>query len=175
MFTMKQLLIISILILSSCCKDDENVLSDCIQMEQNPDFVTEELNQEYTIQFPSDYKGEGLMIDESAHFLKYSDNVMIKYSFLCPTDCIKFYGVILNQPIPKSVIGSTIDGTTIFDQRVEFCKNDIIEAIFYYNSDDLSTCTLYLKIEDQYLESANIQFKKEKASEVISILMTLQK
>jgi len=172
---MKQHLILLLLILSSCCKEENKVHSDCIQMEQNPDFVSEELNQDYTIQFPSDYKGEGLMIDESADFLKYSDNVMVKYSFLCPTDCIKFYGGSLDHPIPNFVIVSTIDGTLIFNQRVELCKNDIIEAVFYHNSDNLTFGTLYLRIEDKYLESANIQYKKEKAEEVISILMTLQK
>ncbi|HRG40557.1 MAG TPA: hypothetical protein PLC27_04100 [Saprospiraceae bacterium] len=175
---MKILIILFILFFASCCNNEEGINSietHCIQMDKNPEYITEDLNQDYTIQFPSDYKGEGLIIGESANFLKYSDNVQVKYSFLCPTDCIKFYGWALDNPIPNSVVVSTIDETTILDQKEEFCKNDIVEAIFYQNSEKLAFGTLFLKNKDQYLESANIQFKKEKTEEVISILMTLQK
>jgi hypothetical protein len=117
---MKYLLIFSGLLLNSCCKEDKNnnsVNTDCIQMAQNPDFVTEKLNQDYTIQFPKDYKGEGLVIEEYAGFTKFSNDVKLNYSFLCPTDCIKFYGGPLNNPIPNSIIGSTINSTVLFDNH----------------------------------------------------------
>lgn len=161
---------------AACCdKEPEISNTDCIEIQQNSNYITEDLNQDFTIQFPTDYTGDGLMVQKIANFLKFSDKVIVKYSFFCPTDCIKFYGGSLDHPIPNSVIGSTIDGTTAFDQKIEFCKNDIIEAIFYHNSDNLSFGTLYLKIEDQYLMSCNIQFEKEKLEEVISILTTLKK
>lgn len=158
-----------------CKKDPDFPNTDCIEMEQNPNFTTEDLNEEYTMQFPNDYQGEGLIVDEYAEFLKYSDDVVIKYSFLCPTDCIKFYGGLLDHPIPNFVVGSTIDGITILNQKVEFCKNEMIEALFYHNSADLSFGILYLNVEDQYFESATIQFKKEKLGDVIAILSTLKK
>ena len=165
---------------ASCCKKDPEILNtDCIEMQQNQNFKTEDLNQDYTIQFPLDYTGQGLVIEGDdwrlASFLKLSDHVKVNYTFHCITGCVKFYGGPLNQPIPNTIIGSTIDGTTTFDQKLEFCKNDIIDAIFYHNSDDLSFGTLYLEVEDQYLESATFEFKKEKLEEVKSILKTLEK
>ncbi|HRG22038.1 MAG TPA: hypothetical protein PLQ57_13445 [Saprospiraceae bacterium] len=173
-----KIIAITLLALSfaACCDKEPDISNtDCIEIQQNPDYITEDLNQDFTIQFPTNYTGDGLVVQKFANFLKFSDKVIVKYSFLCPTDCIKFYGWSLDHPIPNSVIGSTIDATTSFDQKIEFCKNDIIEAIFYHNSDNLSFGTLYLQVEDKYLESAKIQFEKEKLEEVISILKTLKK
>lgn len=177
---MKILLIPFMFILASCCKEDEklSIYSDCIQMKTNPAFITEAFKDGYTIQFPPDYTGEGLKKEFTATFEKKSlSDISFSYLYSFPVDGLIYFGQKLANPIPDKLESTSQILTENLALKKEFCINNDIELILYYNleSNTVSYGKLYMKHNDWYYEGLNVTFRAELFEEVISIIKTIKK
>lgn len=177
---MKNLILPFILFVSSCCKEEKIIEStiNCINMEANTNFITEPFKEGYTIQFPSDYTGEGLKKDFFATFEKKSlSDINFNYLYLSIDDGLIYFGQKLANPIPDKLESPSQLLTENLALKKEFCINDDIEAILYYNLDANATSygKLYMKHNDWYYEGLNVTFKAELFEEVISIIKTIKK
>jgi hypothetical protein len=177
---MKILFIPFILFLASCCKEektsDTNI--NCINMEVNPNFTTEAFKDGYTIQFPSEYTGDGLLKDESVTFEKRSgSDLYFSYLYSSPIDGLIFFGQKLSNQIPDKLESPFQSLTENLALKKEFCLNDEIEAIFYYNLDVNTTSygKLYMKHNDWYYEALNVTFRAELLDEVEAVIKTIKK
>ena len=177
---MKILFIPFILFLTSCCKEEKIIETNinCINMEANPNFTTENFKDGYTIQFPSHYTGDGLLIDESVTFEKKSgSDLYFSYLYSSPVDGLIYFGQKLANPIPDKLKSPSQSLTENLALKKEFCLNDEIEAIFYYNL-DVNTSSygkLYMKHNDWYYEGLNITFRAELLDEVEAVIKTIRK
>lgn len=177
---MKILILSFILFLASCCKEDKIIepTINCINMEANSNYITEPFKEGYTIQFPSEYIGEGLKIDLIPTFEKKSpSDLNFSYFYSSPDDGLIFFGQKLANPIPDKLESPSQLLSENLALKKEFCINDDIEAILYYNLDAnaKSYGKLYMKLSDWYYEGLNVTFKAALFDEVISIIKTIKK
>jgi len=177
---MKILFIPFMLLLASCCKEETKIDTNinCINMEANPSFTTEAFKDGYTIQFPSHYTGDGLLIDESVTFEKKSgSDLYFSYLYSSPIDGLIYFGQKLANPIPDKLESASQSLTENLALKKEFCLNDEIEAILYYNLDVNSTSygKLYMKHNDWYYEGLNVTFRAELLYEVEAVIKTIRK
>lgn len=177
---MKILIIPFLLFLASCTKEetitDTNI--SCINMEANPNFTIEAFKDRYTIQFPSHYTGDGLIREESATFEKKSgSDLYFRYLYSSPVDGLIYFGQKLSNPIPDKLESSSQLLTENLAFKKEFCLNDDIEAIFYYNLNENTTSygKLYMKHNDWYYEGLDITFKSNLLEEVEAVIKTIKK
>jgi len=177
---MKQLLIISILLLSSCCKVENNINTDCIQMEQNSDFFTEDLNQEFTIEFPKDFTGKGL---DSTSFISFrkekGDKITFYYTFNSDIGPSLYYGQKLTDPIPQRLESPSQLLTENLPLKKNFCIDGKIVGILYYSLNGVNSTShgkLYLEHDDWYYEALKINFSDMVLKEeIFEILKTIKK
>jgi len=177
---MKYLLIISVLLLNSCCKVENNIDTDCIQMEQNSDFIIEDLNQDYTIQFPKDFTGKGL---DSTSFISFrkekDDKIIFYYTFNSDIEPSLYYGEKLADPIPQRLESQSQILTENLPLKKNFCKDGKIVGILYYsqNGENVSSFgKLFLEHKDWYYEALKINFSdKIFKEEIFEILKTIRK
>ncbi|HMR87859.1 MAG TPA: hypothetical protein PKD51_06880, partial [Saprospiraceae bacterium] len=168
------------LLVASCTKEektsDTNII--CINMEANPNFPTEAFKDGYTIQFPSEYTGDGLLIDESATFEKKSGtDLYFSYLYSSPVDGLIYFGQKLATPIPDKlqILSQSLTGNLAL--KKEFCLNDEIEAILYYNLETNTTSfgKLFMKHNDWYYEGLNVTFRAELLDELEAVIKTIRK
>jgi hypothetical protein len=177
---MKILFIPFILFLTSCCKEEKIIETNinCINMEANPNFTTENFKDGYTIQFPSHYTGDGLLIDESATFEKKSGaDIYFSYLYSSPVDGLVYFGQKLANPIPDKLESPSQSLIENLSLKKEFCLNDDIELVLYYslNSNAASFGKLYMKHKDWYYEGLTIFFRAELFDEVEAVIKTIRK
>ncbi len=177
---MKILFIPFILFLTSCCKEEKIIDTNinCINMETNPNFTTEAFKDGYTIQFPSHYTGDGLSIDERVTFEKKSEfDLYFSNLYSSPIDGLIYFGQKLPNPIPDKLESTSQSLTENLSLKKEFCLNDNIEAIFYYNLDINTTSygKLYMKHNDWYYEGLNVTFRAELLDDVEAVIKTIRK
>ena len=174
---MKIFLTLPIFFLISCCKKEEcnSKFTDCIQMELNSDFKTEAFKLGYTIQFPNNYTGDGLKIEQVVTFRKESpDGIHFVYSYGGPFHSALFFGKILANPIPEKLEISQMLPENL-DFICKFCIDDEIAAILYYNNINFHG-KLYIQHKDWYSEGLDIEFQNEcQLEEIISICKTIVK
>ena len=179
---MKILIIPFMLFLASCCNEDEklSIHSDCIQMEQNSDFVTEELNQDYTIQFPKDFTGTGL---DSTSFISFrkekSDKITFSYTFNSDIGPSFYYGHKLPDPFPLELDIPTQSFSKNLNIKKDLCIDDKIVGILYYNQNgenEASNGKLFLEYKTWYYEALQITFSENIIiEEIFEILKTIKK
>lgn len=177
---MKILFIPFILFLTSCCKEEKIIDTNinCINMEANPNFSTEAFKDKYTIQFPSHYIGDGLLKEESATFEKKSgSDINFSYLYSSSVDGLIYFGQKLANPIPDKLESASQSLDENLALKKEFCLNDDIEAIFYYNLDINTTSygKLYMKHNDWYYEGLNVTFRAELLDDVEAVIKTIRK
>lgn len=165
----------------SCCKKEEcsTTFTDCIQMEQNENYKTEAFKEGYTIQFPKNYTGKGLIIQEVVDFQKESpDDIQFSYVYLSPVDKAIYFGKILANPIPEKLEISSQTLSENLDLKIEFCIDNEIVAILYYNININagSNGKLYIQHNDWFYEGLTIKFQNEcQLEEIISVIKTIVK
>lgn len=177
---MKYFLIISVLLLGSCCKEDNNINTDCIQMKQNQDFVIEDLNQDYTIQFPKDFTGKGL---DSTSFISFrkekGDRITFYYTFNSDIEPSVYYGGKLADPIPQKLESPSQLLTENLPLKKHFCIDDKIVGILYYSQNGENAASygkLYLEYKDWYYEALKISFSENiLVEEIYEILKTVKR
>lgn len=177
---MKILFIPFMLLLASCCKEEKIIDTNinCINMEANPNFSTEAFKDKYTIQFPSHYIGDGLLKEESATFEKKSgSDINFSYLYSSSVDGLIYFGQKLANPIPDKLESASQSLDENLALKKEFCLNDDIEVIFYYNLDINTTSygKLYMKHNDWYYEGLNVTFRTELLDEVEAVIKTIRK
>lgn len=165
-------------LLLSCQKEATDSLS-CIQLEKNNSYLTEAFKSDYSIQFPQDYEGAGLLAFESVMFNKRSSTgVEYYYQYLCATDCHIYFGDTLTMPLPSQISFSdysSIQHEAQLDTRLEFCRDGNLEQVWYYDASNFGKSLVFFKESDYYLEGLIIDFQKENKDEVIEVLKTIKK
>jgi hypothetical protein len=178
---MKALLLLSIISIISCCdRETTNLNLDCFVMEQNSNFKTEDLNQDYTIQFPPAFQGEGLIIDEFVSFNKSSSTgIKFNYTFLSAIDKQLYFGVKLAKPVPNSYDIPSQSLTDYLQFKKEFCIDDKIVGILYYSQNEENSASngkLFLEHNQWYYEALNVTLtKNNQIDEIIDIFKTIKK
>lgn len=176
---MRQILFLLWLIVLSGCKNGV-VLPDqdstSLPVKNRSDWHTESLNEDYTIQFPASYEGNGMVGFEGPTFSKGEPGkqVSFSYSFCGPLMCSSYGSAILvpypSIPYPTSV---TFENTYL-DRTVAFKYNDQLQAVFYFTSQGKGL--LYLKNPKRGLlmQSLNVTYPYDLHSEVLGILQSIQ-
>jgi len=170
-------LVILLTILTSCDKEEEEVLeqSDCIEISKNSNWITEDFKANYKIQFPNNYEGPGMVGFEGNIFKKnrVDNKVELTYSFCGSTFCIDF-GNALDMSIPNSIIAKDKQNNDVtLDSKKEFCLNSNVKGILYYNTEINSTGKYYIKQDSEYLDGLTIYFDNTEYQEVENIVKTI--
>ena len=176
---MKSYLFVGLIFLIVACEKAEPSQESkvlCVEMEENDDYLTEDFKEGYTIQFPEEFSGEGLEISLTASFVKTSDdNINFAYNYLCNTDCILFFGDQLEEPYPDEMLSASQAIWENLDARMDFCIDNDIEAILYYNSTSLSRAKLFMQQDDGFYEGLVIEFSIDQLDRIVSIIKTIRK
>jgi hypothetical protein len=163
-------------IMTSCNKKEEDItLNNCIELSQNPNWITEDFKTNYLIQFPNNYEGTGMVGFEGNLFNKNrtDDKLRFTYSFCTSLYCDDF-GAPLNIPIPNSISAKDKNNNAIIlNSKKEFCLNGDILGILYYNNETNSTGIYYMKQGVEYLEGLTIYFDNTEYQEVENIIKTI--
>lgn len=172
-------LLLPITILLSCTKG--TVLPDpgstVLNVTSQPAWRAEPLNNDYTIQFPMGYAGNGKAGFEGNTFSKYraDKSVSLSYSFCGSTFCNE-YGPI----IPVGFTGPyssalTFDGKDL-NRTVEIRNGSQLQAVFYFDDNNQAQGVLYLFDPQSKLlrQSLNISYQRTRQSEVLGILQTIR-
>ena len=157
----------------SCKKEDTN--ADCVMLSQNPSWVTSDFKNNYIIQFPVNYLGEGKIGFEGNIFRKVRNDssVVFNYAYCSPLFCTDF-GDALVEPLPNSV-NIKINGSTInLNQKTTFCDGNIQTAILYYSKDDNAYARLYWKDDGAYKQALEISYNQSRLQEVLDIIKTIK-
>ena len=149
-------------------------------MSQNDSYTTISFKEKtnfhsaYTIQFPNNFSGNGLTVQEWASFEMVSnENTKFYFNYFCDVDCIKFFGSKLNNPIPSEIRHPV--SNVVLDKKINFCINEGIESILYYNTLIESSGILYMKVDSFFYDGLLIDFKYNNLNEVINIIKTIDK
>ncbi len=173
----KLTLLLLITLIGSCAKDEEISLNNSIEVSQNSNWNTEDFKTNYTIQFPDNYEGTGMVGFEGYVFNKsrIDKKVEFTYSFCNPLFCSDF-GNPLNVPILNSLTIKDQDGNEIvLNSKKEFSLNGNLVGILYHNSAVNSIGKYYMNQGDKYLEGLTIYFSNTEYQEVENIIKTIAK
>lgn len=166
---------------AACCKKEPEISNtDCIEQLQNPNFKTEDLNQDYTIQFPLDYTGDGLSSTSLISFRKEKDNaIKFYYTFNPDIEPNFYYGQKLIMPIPNKFESPSQLLIGNLPQKREFCIEGRIVCILYFSQNGNNVESygkLFLEHNEWYYEALNITFKNEPdIDEIIEVVKTIKK
>lgn len=169
------LLIVNLGFLGSCSDSDDEVINECIQIAQNTDWTTENFKTDFTIQFPDNYEGNGMVGFEGNTFSKTRDDSKIEfeYFFCTGTFCYDF-GSALEEPIPSSIIAEDKNRNNItLDSRREFCLDGNVTGYFYFNDKENSTGKYYMKRDSVFLEALTIYFDYPEIQEIDNIIKSI--
>ncbi len=175
---MKQLFVslcLCLIVFSACNKDDELLEIDVIEVEPHSIWETENFKNDYDIQFPDNYEGNGMVGFEGNLFLKNraDEAVELSYSFCDPLFCNDF-GNALVDPLAISIIGENKNGIEVaLAVRKEFVLNEQLVGIFYHNVENNATGQYFMKQENNFLEGLTVYFSNTAIEEVEAILKTI--
>lgn len=170
---MKKLLLSLAILLTIFTSCDEEI--DCIEIFETSDWTTENFKSNYTIQFPDNYEGTGMVGFEGNFFFKNrsDDKVVIRYNYCGPLFCEDF-GDSLITPNPSSVTAQdSFNNDVVLSLRKDFCLNNNIEGIFYYNEELVSTGVYYMKQGSEYMEGLTTYFANTESQEVENIIKSI--
>ncbi len=156
--------------------DDDAITPTCMTMEQNTSWTAEDFKTDYTIQFPADYEGNGMVGFEGNIFSKNKTDNTITFSyFYCDgLWCADFGQDTLADPPPTSLTIPTTAGNLTLSEKVEFCDgNDEVLAILYHNTEPTSGGRLYMKQGSDFLEALDITYDANSFQEVVDIIKTI--
>ena len=172
---MLSLVVALLTVLTSCDKDEVPEQCDCIEISENSNWTTEDFKVNFTIQFPDNYEGTGMIGFEGNVFNKnwVDDKIELTYSFCGTTYCNDF-GNPLDEGIPNSIIVKDKENIDVtLDSKKEFCLDGNVKGILYYNKEKNSTGRYYIKQDSEYLDGLTIYFVNTEFLEVESIIKTI--
>ncbi len=175
------ILLLALYFFLSCDEaNDENDIgyskTDCVNIEQNSNWATENFKEFYTIQFPEFYEGAGMVGFEGNTFYKNRDNntIIFSYQYCGPLWC-EDYGDTLSYPFPDSIIyPDPTDSPIWLTSSTIFCSDDDIVGILYYSADTISIGIHYMLQGEYYLEGLRISFQHTEYPEVENIIRTIK-
>lgn len=175
---MKYALFLSICFLALSCDEPFEIRQSpvCIAMEANPEFIPIPFKEDYTIQLPSGYIGEGINMSESVSFsVKTQKGSQLGYSYSCAADCIMYFGQPLTSPAPDTIKGMWGFPDEVLIKATQFCLDGEIEAILYHSAHAGPACQgwLFMKRGQDYEEGLHLQFDYANFPEIESILQTI--
>jgi len=168
-------MLILLSLISACSDADDEWQNECIEIAQNPNWSTENFKTDFTIQFPDNYEGNGMVGFEGNTFSKTKEDKKIEfeYFFCTGTFCYDF-GSALEEPIPSSILSERKNRNKItLDFRKEFCSDGNIIGYFYFNEAESATGKYYIKRDSVFLEGLSIYFDNTEIQEVESIIKTI--
>ncbi len=171
---MKYLLILFGIIFSGCTSDDLGN-TECYDLKENPAWKTYQFKNAHTIQFPDSYEGQGKMSFEGNTFFKERKDkkVSVSYFYCGPLWCDDF-GQNIGSNLPEEVKVKDQNGNElVLQKKINFCQNRVVEGVFYYDEEDISTGRYYMKRGKTFSEAATIIFYKEAFEEVKEIITTI--
>ena len=151
-----------------------------IRMTQNNGWTAEPFKTGYTIQFPTGYKGIGLMGFEGNIFYKYSsDSVLLfGYSFCEALGCSDF-GSQLNNPTATSDTATVFGQSRILNFSMPLLDSGKTKGKFFFSSTAANPVygKLYwdVKGDGQFSDALDIQFDPALEGEVQTILGSILK
>jgi hypothetical protein len=167
-------IILCLILTISCKKEATNTNS--ITLSQNSDWTTLEFKNNYTIQFPADYFGEGRIGFEGNIFRKEKNDssVVFSYDYCSPLFCQDF-GDTLFQSFPNSINIKINDITITLNQESIFHDSSSSQtAILYYNDKDNAHARLYWKDNGMYKQVLEVAFNYSRLQEVLDIIKTIK-
>ena len=164
-----------VLIIFYSCNDNENDL-DCIENQQIDNWITESFKLNYTIQFPTNYEGHGMVGFEGNLFSKFSQDSLIELSYMyCSPLFCEDFGDTLIVPVPNSIIAYDKQNIEVeLTEQIEYCSENEISGIFYHNLGNNAVGKLYMKIDGLYLEAVSVFYDIGTQQEVENILKTIK-
>jgi hypothetical protein len=164
--------------LTGCKK--ESVLPDVNSLEilvaSQPTWKTESLNEDYTIQFPAQYEGNGMVGFEGPTYSKNRSDrkVVLSYFFCGPLLCSS-YGPAIQTPYPSIPYPTSVTlSNTVLDHSVAIRRGGQLEGVFYFAK--VGKGLLYLKSKHSGLlmQSLTVDYEYSLHTEVLGILQTIQ-
>jgi hypothetical protein len=150
--------------------------AECTEMSANTDWTTEKFKVRYSIQFPNNYEGPGVIagFEGNTYFKKrLDDNIRIIYSYCGPTYCDDF-GDSLALPFPNSITANDTENNQVnLASKQEFCLNGEVVGVFYYNTEVNATGKYFMKRDAAYLEGTTIFYSNSEFQEVENIIKTI--
>lgn len=177
---MKQIIlifvIITLFVITACSKQDMTEAT-CTESITNPEWETEDFKADYTIQFPDDYEGMGMVGFEGNFFSKNKpDNqAVFSYNFCGPLFCNDFGGDF-HHPTLNSILIKDEDGNEVFlDSYVEYCLEGEIIGMFYHNSESEARGRYFMKEEGVFKHALDVRFSESMINEVKQIIQTIMR
>jgi hypothetical protein len=145
-------------------------------LEQNPSYEQIEFKEDYTIQFPSGFTGNGLEGGLGVRFnVQTVNGAELYYEYLCATDCWIYFGETLDDPLPDEIDGFPLGNNEKLLKSTEFCINEDLVATLYQSntSNQIIYAKLYMKVEGEFKEGLRLNYTQNDIDEVESILKTI--
>jgi len=154
------------------CTEDES--TDCIEASLN-NWESEMFKTDYSIKFPDNYAGQGMIGFEGNTFHKVRNDSLVTffYSYCSAVYCEDF-GDTLSDPIPEELIVYNDKGVRYdLTNQVIFCNDNDDNGVLYFDENDDSFGMYYMYVNDMYLEAVSVLFDSESANEIKEILGTI--
>jgi hypothetical protein len=164
-----------IIAIVACKKDIGN--NDRIPLSQNPNWTTIPFKRYYTIQFPGNYVGDGMLGYEGNFFFKGRNDATVdfKYNYCSSTYCLDFGDSIDNFPKPNSIDISFNNEVVVLDRKARFFDDSGSGlAILYYNNKANAHGKLYWKDENKFKAALDINYDFSRHQEVLDIIKTIK-
>jgi len=171
------LLACCMLLLAACHKGGgDPEIKDAYELKQNPAWETENFKNNYTIQFPPGYTGNGMIGFEGNIFDKRNEEkaIYFSYGFCSPTFCYDF-GDTLKNTAQETFTGIFygID-TLLLTQRINFTLSRTLTGIFYHSDDTVSYGKLFWKDGGVIKEALDVNYRKEYLQQVTEIIGSIR-
>jgi len=181
-FTFIQIIMFYILVAS--CNDNNNIQPLCTSFQSHAVWASENFKTGYTIQFPSNYEGDGETLSPAHYFNKNrTDNNARFFWSHCEWASCQEYG-----RVPLTTLRDTIKAgaVEIFNTGGYLIRNDLtahkifcdsagIAAVFYHNTQPDTDGALFIKQDDdKYYAAVMMHYDISTQQEVENILKTIQ-
>lgn len=158
------------------CKKDNSTINDCLSLELNANWASENFKRSYSIQFPSDYEGNGMVGFEGNVFSKSRKDKKIKfqYAFCSPLFCNDFGKELVNSNDSSISITDTNGQQLTLNKKINLCENDKVVGVYYYIDRPNALGKLFWKQENSFREALTVEYEVAFQNEVEQILKTIK-
>lgn len=159
----------------SCRKEDPPEI--CKQLEQTDAFFTEDFKADYTIQFPVNYVGAGMVSTQQGNTFEKTNSggeVSFSYAFCLENPCNDFGYTLDDFSQQQHTYIDTLAKEVVLDQRINLCKENELYGIFYYQDKEEAVSRLFWLQDGRFKAALDIEFTVVFLEEVVSILQTIK-
>jgi hypothetical protein len=179
---MKPLFLIAALtlILVSCKKPiSVEKASDLLSLEMSPhsSWPTERFKSAFDIQVPPGYEGQGMLGFEGNIFNKHNtpDSTYLWYSYCGPLFCDDYRDVLTSSAQASvSVRMNYVDPPVTLSNRLEFTRNNQIEAILFHNNEPSLKAALFLYYDGSFRESLEVAGRLQHLPDIANMIRTIR-